>query len=296
MVFADFAAVGAADVAHGAGHGGAFGVAVPAHAVLGVGAPLEHLVFAAVGAWHLEHAAVTGVVGGFDAADVFGGGRAGAQVLSAGEGGLTGAGELHGVALPVHIHGVGVLLVREEVAHRHGAQAGGAVGAGNRQEAAGKFFQEGGVGFVAAAVFAHGAAQDGAFLDHGHEALAAVALGHVDGGLHDHDGARVDVGEVADPVAADGGFAGLRAPHEDDLLNGAAGTQAVHGLAGVGGAVDAVGARLCAVFARQDAVALGPLGDGERWRRGEVVAPDTGQQGFGVHEVEITRAHAGWPP
>ena len=154
VVFPHLGAAVAAHVAHGRRNGAAFGRLVPLDSVLCVGAPLQRLQAFAVRARYVVGAAVALEVGLLDAAEVLGCRRAGAQVLAAGEGGLPSACKLHGVAFAVHVQRVCVFLVGEQVAHRHAAQAGGAVGAGDGQEAAGEFLQKRGVGFVAAAIFA----------------------------------------------------------------------------------------------------------------------------------------------
>ena len=249
VVLADLGAAGAADIAHGVGQRPPVGVALPLDAVRLVGAPFQRLQIGAVRARDVEAAAVAGQVARFDAAEVLGGGRAGQQALAAGEGGLAGFGQLDRVALAVDVHRVAVDLVQEQVAHRHAAQARGAVGAGDGHEAAGELFEQRGVGVVAAAVFAHLAAQHRAFFDHRRQALAAVALGHVDRGLHDHHRARVAVDQVAQPVGANGRLAGLRAPHQHHLFGQAVLAQAVHRLGGVRRSLHAVGAGLGAVLA-----------------------------------------------
>ena len=202
VVLQDFAAVVRADVAHGAWHVVVRFVFVPAQAVGCLGAHLQRLVFAAVWAGHMVDAGVALQVAGFDLAEVLDGGGAGFQHLAPGKGAGALFGQDDGGAFAVHVLRVGVGLVQEQVAHGHGAQAGGAVGTGHNQHAAGKVFHQGGVGIVAAAVFADLAAQGGRFFEHGGDALAAESLGHVGGGLHAHDGAGLVVDDVAQPVVA----------------------------------------------------------------------------------------------
>ena len=219
VMFADLAAAMRADVADAFSIRGAVGKLCPLDAVRGAGAPLERLVFAAVRAGHFVVALVRAEKGGFDAAHVLCRRRARAQALAAGECRLAGFGEAARVAFAVDVEGVAVDLVEEEIAHRHRAQAGGAVGTGEGHEAAGEFLQQRRIGVVAALVVTYLALEHGRLVDHRREALAAVALGHVDRGLDDHDGARVGVGQVAEPVGADRGLAGLRAPHEHDFVD-----------------------------------------------------------------------------
>ena len=266
VVFFDDAAVVPAHVVRAVGLWRAVGGLVPLDAVGGGGAPLQCLVFAAVRAGDQVAALVALEVGGLDAREVADGGGAGLEALAAREGGLARLGQGDGVALAVHVERVTVGFVEDDVAYGHGAQAGGTVGAGHGEESAGVFLEQGGVGVVAAAVELHLALERGGFFDHGRQALAAVALGHVERGLHDHERAGLGVDQVADPVVGNGGLAGLGAPHEHDFFDGVGGAECVLRLEGVGGAGDAVGAWLGAVLGGHDAVAFGPFGDGEDGR------------------------------
>ena len=293
VVFEDLAAVVRADVAHGAGHVVVGFVFIPAQAVRGLGAHLQRLHFAAMRAGYVVDAGVALQVAGFDLAEVLDGGRAGFQHLAPGEGAGALFGQDDGGAFAVHVLRVGVGLVEEQVANGHRAQAGRAVSARYHQHAAGKVFHQGGVGVVAAAVFAHLAAQGGRFLQHGGDALAAESLGHVGGGLHAHDGAGLVVDDVAKPVVAGFAFAELRREHHHHFLHGAAGAEIVHDLAQVGRAVGAPWAGLAGGFAAQHAVGVGPFADGLVGGRAEKLGPHAGGQGLGAGVVggEVVGAH-----
>ncbi len=258
---------------------------VPAQAVLALCAPLQRLVLAAVRAGHVVAAGIGLQVGALDARKIFGGGRGHLEHLAPRKGAGALFGQRHRVALAVNIERVGVDFVQKQVAHWHRAQAGRAVAARHHQHAASKIFHQRGVGVVAAAVFAHFAAQYGRLLEHGRDALPTEALGHVGGGLHAHDRAGFIVDDVAQPVHSALALANLRGKHHHHLLHAAAGAQVVHDLAQVRGAVGAPGARLAGGFAGQHPVRIRPLADRDGSWGAQELLEQLGHQALGARRV-----------
>jgi hypothetical protein len=124
------------------------------------------------------------------------------------------------VALALHIAGIGVHLVEEQVPRGHRPQADRAVRAGHHQHAARKILRQNRVAGIARPRIADEFPQDFRLFDQRIDALFRVALGHLDGGLHRHHRPRRLVDDVAHPVVAALRAADLRALHEHRTLDG----------------------------------------------------------------------------
>src|SRR5690606_8684909 len=152
------------------------------------------------GTWDEVAALVAGKVFALDSGEASDGGRGCEEGLPAGEGALAFLGDGDRVPFSVEVAGVGVDLVEEEVADWHGAEAGGGVGAGEDDEAAGEFLDDGCVPGVAAAGFSYPSAERWGCFDHGREALFGDALGEFDGWLDDQGRRGGVADDVAEPV------------------------------------------------------------------------------------------------
>jgi hypothetical protein len=91
--------------------------------------------------------------------------------LPAGECSRPSQSEIHRVALAIHVTGIGVHFIEEQVAGRHRARPDRAVGSGHHQDSTGKFLGEHRVSGVARTGIAHQFPQHGTFLDQRIDAL-----------------------------------------------------------------------------------------------------------------------------
>ena len=194
-------------------------------------APEDLLLESTLRTGHLVHPLVAALVGGLDTADSPDGGSRTHEDLPIpreGRGALHG--QLDGISLPIHVVGVAVDLIQEEIPYRHRAQTHRTVGSGHDQNPPGEFLGQHRIAAVPRTWVLHALPELRAFLDHGSYALLAAALGHLHGGKDHHHGTWGVVDDESQPIVAALRASDLRALHQDDGLHRTGGTQLVHDL------------------------------------------------------------------
>ena len=245
------------------------GLAAGHHALLVLIADVlevDLVVLAAVGAFAFPplHRALG--VGRLDCAGVLDGGGADLQRLGVVERGLSGLGQLPGVALVAGGGRPAVALIPHDVADGLGRQGVGLGGAAHRQDAAGVCLLQDGVSAVAALGVRHLLFEGGAVPDHRSDTELGVLLGVNGRGVDEQDGAGVLVDDIADGVVEELRLSHLGRRHHDDAVHPGVG-KSVHRLPEVRGAVGAPGAGLGAGLGGQAAVFLRPFRHGQVVRR-----------------------------
>ena len=245
--------------------------------------PLEVLLVAAVRAGDVVAAAVAGVVAGGNAAVAFDGGRGDEHAPAGGRecGGAAGE-QVAGVVARCEVGGELVFFVDQQGAHAGGFEARRAAGVLEVKLAAGKILEFSLVGAVAAFGAAEHGAHSGGGLEHGAEFLVdPLVHGHF-AWQADHDRAADLAHGVAQRVDLDLCFAKLDRKHHGHVAHRAARAHAVHWLAQRRVTIGAPPPGLGAALGRQHAMAVGPLGDGERLARGDGAGADGCDQAGGV--------------
>ena len=154
---------------------------------------------------------------------------------------------------------IGVDLVEKDVARRHRPQAGGRVGTGQHQDAAGEFLRQHRVARIARPGRIDPFAQGRTVRDQRIKPPARGAFGHLDRRQHRQHRPRRMVDHKADPVVASLRRADLCGLHERDALRRVARRQRIHDLAQVGRAGRAIPPGFGAGPRRQPAVLVRPF-------------------------------------
>lgn len=235
---------------------------------------LQPLHRAAVLARHEEPALITGLVLALDPAQPpYGWGRDQKHLAPMGEGQRPRLGQRDRIAFLVGRGGIGVDLVKEDVARGRGAQPDRRVCAGHDQDAARELLGQHGVARVAGSGRLDPLPQVRALVDQRIDPLARVALGQFHRRLDREHRARRLVDREPDPVVARLGRADLRGLHEHDPLRRIARRQPVHDFAHVGRAHRPVPPGLSRGAAREHPVPVRPFRDGQVRVRPQPVTP-----------------------